>query len=68
MTTKYTKVKTPDEAVSAIVSGAVELRIPKNVRTLSFIAQTRAKLHKRGLVVGLHDAQRNYWKGIVVTK
>ena len=68
MTPKYTKVKTTDEAVSAIVAGATELRIPKNVRTLSFIAQPRAKSHNRGLVVGLHDAQRNYWKGILVTK
>ena len=68
--TPYIMTRTPHDAVTAIVTaqGNIELRIPKNVKLLSFIAQVRALLLKRGLSVGLHDAKRNNWKGILVTK
>ena len=71
MTPKYIMTRTPDEAVTAIVtaqSKSLELRIPRNVNEEAFKARTRNILKKRGLYVELLNAKRNHYKGILVMK
>lgn len=71
MTPKYIMTRTPEDAVTAIVTAqgkSIELRIPRNVNEEAFKARTRSILKKRGLYVELLNAKRNNWKGILVMK
>ena len=64
MTSKYIKTRTPDEAVTAIVtaqSKSLELRIPRNVNEEAFKARIRYILRKQKTYVRLLNANRNNW-------